>query len=190
MSDRARADFQLLKEERERRMQESSDNSLRLVEESIHVGAAAADELYRQGEALDRTERRLDDIEDDLKTTRHHIRSIKSVFASLFSRSPKDERKSEETLPEEGRSERLDTSAVREKADLMWEASSSDCQDPVDRDLVGVSRGLDQLKAVAVAMGDELDRHKPRIERITEKATRVDDQIRDQDRQIRKILKN
>ena len=177
---------ELMKEERERRIRESSENCLSLVEDSIHIGAAAADELYRQGEVLDRTEQRLDDIDDDLKTTQHHIRGIRSIFASLFSRKPKIESKIEETPPKE-EARRLDTSSVRQRAEeLKWESSS--CDDPIDRTMMGVSRGLDELKSLAVSLGNELDRQNPHIERVTERTMMVKDRVGDQDKQIKKIL--
>jgi hypothetical protein len=178
-----------MKEERDRRIRESSENCLSLVEDSIHMGAATADELYRQGEVLDRTEKRLDDIDDDLKMTQHHIRGIRSIFASWFSRKPKIESRNEERpLREEPR--KLDTDSVRQRAEeLKWESSSFDENDPVDRTMMGVSRGLDELKSLAVSLGNELDRQNPQIDRLAERTGMVKGRVADQDKQIKKILK-
>ncbi|XP_062512643.1 synaptosomal-associated protein 29-like [Corticium candelabrum] len=190
MAGRSRAEMQLLKEERERRMQESSERCLGLVENCLHVGTATATELYTQGETLNRTEQKLDDIEEDLKTTSHHLRGIRSVFASLFSRSPKTEKENDRMVSKEVPVERLDTDLMRQKAnDLAWDASSSGCEDAVDRNLVGVQRGLEHAKVLALELGNELDRQNSQVERIAEKTDKVNDQIIGQDIQIKKILR-
>ncbi|KAL4593385.1 synaptosomal-associated protein 29 [Arapaima gigas] len=41
-------------------------------------------ELVRQGEALKRTEKMVDDMEEDLKTSQRHINSIKSVWGGIL----------------------------------------------------------------------------------------------------------
>lgn len=62
---------------------ESTNRSLAAVYESEHIGADAAQELLRQGESLRRTERMVDKMEQDLKTSQRHINSIKSVFGGI-----------------------------------------------------------------------------------------------------------
>uniref|UniRef100_A0A8D0C9V4 Synaptosomal-associated protein 29 n=1 Tax=Salvator merianae TaxID=96440 RepID=A0A8D0C9V4_SALMN len=62
---------------------DSTNRSLGLIYESEHVGVAMSEELTRQGEALKRTERMVDKMEQDLKTSQRHINSIKSVFGGL-----------------------------------------------------------------------------------------------------------
>ncbi|XP_044296660.1 synaptosomal-associated protein 29 isoform X2 [Varanus komodoensis] len=62
---------------------DSTNHSLSLIYESEHVGVATAEELVRQGEALKRTERMVDKMEQDLKTSQRHINSIKSVFGGF-----------------------------------------------------------------------------------------------------------
>lgn len=62
---------------------DSSDRCVALIYESEQVGVEAADELVRQGEALKRTERMVDSMEQDLKTSQRHINNIKSVFGGF-----------------------------------------------------------------------------------------------------------
>lgn len=62
---------------------DSSYRSLGLVYESEKVGAETAEELIRQGEALKRTERMVDNMEQDMRTSQKHINTIKSVWGGM-----------------------------------------------------------------------------------------------------------
>ncbi|KAJ1093783.1 hypothetical protein NDU88_006875 [Pleurodeles waltl] len=62
---------------------DSSDRCVSLVYESEQVGVETAEELVRQGEALKRTERMVDSMEHELKTSQRHINNIKSVFGGF-----------------------------------------------------------------------------------------------------------
>ncbi|XP_029475646.1 synaptosomal-associated protein 29 [Rhinatrema bivittatum] len=62
---------------------DSSNRSLSLIYESEKIGVDSSEELIRQGEALRRTERMVDKMEQDLKTSQRHINSIKSVFGGF-----------------------------------------------------------------------------------------------------------
>lgn len=62
---------------------DSSHRSLGLIYESEKMGTETAEELMRQGEAIKRTERMVDNMEQDLKTSQRHINSIKSVWGGL-----------------------------------------------------------------------------------------------------------
>lgn len=62
---------------------DSSHRSLGLLYEAEKVGTETAEELMRQGEALKRTERMVDNMEQDLRTSQRHINSIKSVWGGL-----------------------------------------------------------------------------------------------------------
>lgn len=75
-----------LKQEVMRRAQstvDSSNRSLALLHESEQVGVETAEELVRQGEALKRTEKMVDNMEQDMKTSQRHINSIKSMFSGF-----------------------------------------------------------------------------------------------------------
>nr|XP_046243943.1 synaptosomal-associated protein 29 [Scatophagus argus] len=62
---------------------DSSYRSLGLIAESEKMGVETAEELMRQGEALKRTDKMLDNMDQDLKTSQRHITSIKSVWGGL-----------------------------------------------------------------------------------------------------------
>ncbi|GFG37036.1 hypothetical protein Cfor_05432 [Coptotermes formosanus] len=67
----------------EERTIQSSERSLSLLRDSEQIGVATAEELFRQREQLERTEKRLDDINNTLRFSQKHIQGIKSVFGSL-----------------------------------------------------------------------------------------------------------
>ncbi|XP_063082116.1 synaptosomal-associated protein 29 isoform X2 [Cavia porcellus] len=61
----------------------STSRSLSLMYESEKVGVASCEELVRQRGVLERTEKMVDKMDQDLKTSQRHINSIKSVFGGL-----------------------------------------------------------------------------------------------------------
>ncbi|GAA6226428.1 synaptosomal-associated protein 29 [Lates japonicus] len=62
---------------------DSSYRSLGLIYESEKMGVDTAEELVRQGEVLKRTDKMLDNMDQDLKTSQRHITSIRSVWGGL-----------------------------------------------------------------------------------------------------------
>ncbi|XP_070760631.1 synaptosomal-associated protein 29 [Enoplosus armatus] len=62
---------------------DSSHRSLGLIFESEKMGVETAEELMRQGEVLKRTDKMLDNMDQDLKTSQKHINGIKSVWGGL-----------------------------------------------------------------------------------------------------------
>ncbi|XP_057687427.1 synaptosomal-associated protein 29 [Corythoichthys intestinalis] len=64
---------------------DSSYRSVGLIYESEKMGVETAEELMRQGDVLKRTDKMLDNMDEDLKTSQKHINSIKSVWGGLVS---------------------------------------------------------------------------------------------------------
>lgn len=62
---------------------DSSYRSLGLIYESEKMGVETAEELMRQGEVLKRTDKMLDNMDQDLKTSQRHINTIKSVWGGM-----------------------------------------------------------------------------------------------------------
>lgn len=82
---------------------DSTNHSLSLIYESEHIGVATAEELTRQGEVLKRTERMVDKMDQDLKTSQRHINSIKSVFGGFvnyFKAKPQEVKFEQNGAPE------------------------------------------------------------------------------------------
>ncbi|XP_028680050.1 synaptosomal-associated protein 29 [Erpetoichthys calabaricus] len=81
-------------EERQRRLHQevmhtaqsaldSSNRSVSLIYDSEKTGAETAEELMRQGEALKRTEKMLDNMDQSLNVSQRHMNNIKSVFGGI-----------------------------------------------------------------------------------------------------------
>ncbi|KAK7934423.1 hypothetical protein WMY93_005319 [Mugilogobius chulae] len=88
---------------------DSSYRSLGLIYESEKMGIETAEELMRQGEVMKRTDKMLDNMDQDLKTSQKHINSIKSVWGGLvnyFKGKPETKLPPEEPKPYQA-SERL-----------------------------------------------------------------------------------
>ncbi|XP_075889391.1 synaptosomal-associated protein 29 [Nelusetta ayraudi] len=62
---------------------DSSYRSLGLIYESEKMGVETAEELMRQGEALKRADKMLDNMDQNLNTSQRHINGIKSVWGGL-----------------------------------------------------------------------------------------------------------
>ncbi|XP_075688405.1 synaptosomal-associated protein 29 [Rhinoderma darwinii] len=121
---------------------DSSNRSVSLIYDSEKVGVETAEELMRQGEAMKRTERMVDKMEQDMKTSQRHINSIKSIFSgftSYFKAKPA------ETPPQNGA---YDYTASNKLQDAM--SKSKEQEDKYEathpnllkRDTVDTSRGL------------------------------------------------
>lgn len=67
----------------EQRTLDSSSRSIGLLRDSEQIGIATAEELVRQREQLENTNKRLDEINTNLTYSQKHINGIKSVFYGL-----------------------------------------------------------------------------------------------------------
>ena len=75
--------FQERKREIEERSINSTQKSLSILRDSEQIGIATAEELMRQREKLEKTDKQLDEINATLRFSQKHINGIKSVFSSL-----------------------------------------------------------------------------------------------------------
>ncbi|CAK1590369.1 unnamed protein product [Parnassius mnemosyne] len=73
----------LRQKEIEQRTLDSSIRSVGLLRDSEQIGIATAEELVRQREQLQNTNRRLDEINTNLNYSQKHLNGIKSVFYGL-----------------------------------------------------------------------------------------------------------
>lgn len=75
--------FQERKRAIEERTINSTEKSLSILRDSEQIGIATAEELMRQREKLEKTDKQLDEINATLRFSQKHINGIKSVFSSL-----------------------------------------------------------------------------------------------------------
>ena len=180
-----------------RRMEESSASSLRTLHDTMRLGQDTAVELDRQSEALDRTERRLDEIQLDIDQSKRHMRNIKSPFggvANYFARRKKLSDITDPKLPKEaaqaqaqaqkrGSSKGPDTLPPPSMAGLKGTGNRV-----VDDNLDEMGRMLHQLKGQGELIGEQLDESSAQIERLKYKVDHTDVKIKGLNKDIRRQL--
>ena len=173
-----------------RRMEEASANSLRTLNECLHMGADTTEELDRQAEGLDRTERRLDEMHLDLDQSKKHMRQIKSPFggiANYFARKKKvDEVTDPKALKGAAKSQtRHSSKGSKSAAQPSMAQMPSTGNKTVDRNCDEMSKALHQLRGMGELIGEQLEDSNAQIDRIQYKMERTDVKIKGLNKDIR-----
>lgn len=186
-------DLQLRKQMAIRRMEESSANSLRTLNETYRMGVDTTVELDNQSEALDRVERRLDEIHVDLDKGKRNLRLIKSPFGGIANYFSKRKNVKDVTDPKDhkppmhsSKSSTTTKNSAKNSSDLQQYQSTG--SDVVDGNLDEMSRQLDRLMGVGELIGTQLDDSEVQIDRIKYKMERDRGGIEELNRDIRKQL--
>lgn len=167
-----------------RSMETSSRNCARVLYETMDMADETSRELYRQSEALDRTEAHLDTMDVDLEHSRRNMREVKSVWGSIvnkftkptFSKEPKS--KSVPSPPPQQRSS-SDRSGKRGPSHTQAQAQSkSTGNEIVDRNLDEIERGLRMLEGQSLMIGHQLDESNVQIDRIDKKMRGTDNHLK------------
>lgn len=212
-----RKELLLKKKEIEQRTIMSTEKSLSYLRNSEEVGAATAEELFRQREQLERTEKRLDDINTTLRFSQRHIQGIKSVFGGLKNlirgktgSLPPSSKDIPATQPTSSASDNLFEVVDRNNAQKrMVENSSihpglrvkglydtdentvleSKAQDVIDRNLDQMLSSIHRLKGLSYTLGDEIESQNDLIEKVIDKTEKADSSIKKQNKDMNKLLK-
>lgn len=181
-----------------RKMEESSANSLRVLNETMRMGIDTTEELDRQAEALDRTEQRLDEMSMDLDQGQRNLRKIKSPFGgfrNMFSRRPNAQ---EITDPKgfkptqggakknSGKSAKDPGNQKKSKQEQLPPQSVGNAT--VDRNLDEMEKALGQLKGIGLVMGEQIDDSNEQLERLKYKLERNDIKVNKLNKDIKKEL--
>ena len=162
-----------------RRMEESSARSLRVLNETMRIGIDTTEELERQAESLDKTERRLDEMHVDLDKGERNLRKIKSPFGGIsnyFSRKktvkdvtdPKDYKE-----PPSSKSRSASAQAQSRPQRKQQQAPpESTGNDVVDGNLDEMEKALYQLQGVGEMIGWQLDDSDRQLDRVAHKLDR------------------
>lgn len=212
---------QLLQKKREieERTVQSSQRSLNLLRNSEEVGVATAEELLRQREQLERTEKRLDEINTTLRFSQKHIQGIKSVFGSLknylsgktgeppnpnrqgssisgdSNGSSKSSSRLSETLTQASSSSYSDHPGLRTRGLTESPGSdniinkSSSAQEVIDQNLDEMVTSIVRLKGLAHGLGEEIETQNDLVENIIVKAEKADITLQRQNKDIKRLLK-
>lgn len=176
-----------------RRMEETSGQSLRTLNECLHMGADTAEELEVQAESLDRTEKRLDEMHVNLDQSKRHMRHIKSPFGGIANYFARKKKLDDTTDPKmqkgstRGSSQSSSASGGPVAPPSMNGLKSTGNQ-VVDRNCDEMSKALHQLRGVGELIGQQLDDSSDQIERVNYKMERTDVKIKGVNRDIRRQL--
>lgn len=193
----------------ENRTLQSTERSIGLLRDSEQVGIATAEELSRQREQLERTDKRLDEINQTLRFSQKHINGIKSVFSSLKnyisgrndSASPSISSNSsiqqsnnsifQEKIPEYDRYENHPTTRIRnsDMNEQIVASGSKGFTARLDANLQEMHSSISKLKGLATDLSFEIDTQNDLIETITDKTELADITIGKQTKEMDRLLK-
>ncbi|XP_072744880.1 synaptosomal-associated protein 29 [Anoplolepis gracilipes] len=204
------------KKEIEERTIQSSERSVSLLRDSEQIGVATAEELIRQREQLQRTEKRLDDINSTLRFSQKHIQGIKSVFGSLknyLSGKSLDAPIPSTKLSESSSSGSITSPALSNTLEQVQSNISNsysstkikesyndnnyeDVRPPSDKvtkvleqNLNEMSGSLARLKHLAIGLSEEIDSQNDLIDNITDKTENADIMLQQQNKDMLHLLK-
>lgn len=200
----------------EQRTIDSSSRSLGLLRDSEQIGIATAEELARQREALQNTNKRLDEINTNLNYSQKHINGIKSVFYGLknYISGKSDPAPSKSQASPSTRSAGPSNNRLDETLDNMTRRDESDnfnshpstrlrdfdqqvvapvtdsqrVNDMLDANLDEMVQAITRLKGLGAALGEEIDSQNELIDTIQDKVEGADIKIGKQNKQMNKIL--
>ncbi|XP_075218522.1 synaptosomal-associated protein 29kDa [Lycorma delicatula] len=212
--------YQLLEKKREIEeiTVESTKRSLSLLRNSEEVGIATAEELLKQREQLERTDKRLDEINTTLRFSHKHIQGIKSVFGSLknylsgkVDSSAVPSQYTKNSTPEVNAhtrplSQTITSSStscssvqdhpafqirgIGDRDDpLHGRASKSNPQQAIDQNLDEMMGSLSRLKGLAHELGEEIESQNDLLDNILPKVEKSDITIQRQNKDIKRLLK-
>lgn len=178
-----------------RRMEDSSRRCVGLMYETLDMATDTSEELESQAESLERTERRLDEMDVNLEVSRRNMREVKSVFGSFVNSVTKPKFRGEK-LPSSSKfsffgsskesSSRSSDSRQKQAAAKKKESTGNTI---VDRNLDQLEAGLKQLEGQAYLIGHQLDDSNDQVERISWKMQTNNDKLvrvsRDVGRELR-----
>lgn len=162
-----------------RRMEESSASSLRALNETMRMGIETTEELERQAESVDRTERRLDEMHVELDKGERNMRRIKSPFGGIgnyFARKKTVEEvidpKGLKPQAKRGASSTTKTKPTTKKQQQQLEAARGTGNAVVDQNLDEMEKALYQLRGIGEVMNTQLDDSEQQLDRVKYKMDR------------------
>lgn len=206
------------KELLEQRMVDSSYRSVGMINESQQIANETAEDLKVQREKLERTNRNLDSMQDDLNQSDRNITSLKSLWGTMSnwfkkpvpprttpqsagSDSPEQNGKDitgdvkgmdneiQENLKKMDGIGNTPQSARGGTTGMQSRGQGSSIDTIVDNNLDQMLAGLSVLKQQGLALGSEIESQNVIIDDIYGKVDKTDTRITTQEAKIKKILK-
>ena len=195
----SQAELQQRMESAHQRMEDSSRRCVELMYETMAMATDTSEELEVQAEALERTERRLDEMDVALESSRRNMREVKSIFGGFVNSVTKPKFRGEKppskgfftkALKQSGKKETksFDSDDDRRQTQATAVKKPSTGNAAVDRNLDQLEAGLKQLEGQAHLIGHQLDESNDQIERISWKMHKNDDKLLKVTRDARREL--
>ena len=185
---------------------QSTVRSKALLFETEQAGIATAENLMMQREQLERTQARLDDTENYLKTSKRYIKCMKSITSSVIN-SFRKKSKDPTISPSTKKKDKSNSSNNPTRLGRIVKETSDFSSNPTypavgERDLakepLSVSEQIDEnieemipcvwrLKELALGLSGEIDSQDRLIERMLISADKSDWQVRKQTKDMKKI---
>jgi len=173
----------------------SQQRAMRVLAETEQIGADTAVELSRQGEVLTRAEQKVDNINENLNTAEHHIKTIKSWWGGFTNKFKKQPPQLQRGGTEQVEQTPENTSESAHKA-VSNQINQSQISSPnttsqpkpasgqmhqydlyegqIDSNLDQMSAGLGRLKNMGLNLNSELEVQDKQIGRLNKKMEKVD----------------
>ena len=178
-------------------MEDSSRRCVELVTETMAMAADTTEELESQAEALERTERRLDEMDVALESSKRNMREVRSVFGGFVNsitkpkfRGEKPPHSSKSFFSPFKQSNPKETESRGSSSQKQATASKpkSTGNAIVDRNLDQLDAGLRQLEGQARLMSHQLDESNDQIDRISWKMQKNEEKLGSVTRSAKKEL--
>ena len=191
--DSARLQEQCL--QKQQHIEDSTTESLRLVQETLNVGAATAAELEGQGRQIDNIHDNLTDINQSVKKSEHHVRGIKSIFGALWNKAkgpPKEEVKIPKVTEQPVAAKASSSSASRDvqSGPLFTQEKHRLDTDRTHDNLQQIGVGVQGLREMALNMGDELERQNRKLGDVNKAADKANFGVNHLTKDINKFIAN
>jgi len=172
-----------------------------LAEQSREAGIDTMNELDRQGEALDRAEKGLDTINQDMNQAEENLDNLEKCCGvclcpwnrknrtNNYDKHNKGKGKQKSDRAAYSSSENVTTQQPGGGQAAMIRVTNDDAEDEMEDNINAVGDITAQLKHMALDMGGELDRQNDQIDRMNNKAQANKDRIQNADNQAKNILK-
>lgn len=210
--------LRMQKQEIEQRTLESSKRSLGLLHDTEQVGMATAEELAKQREQLENTNKQLDLINTTLRSSQKHINGLKSVFGGLknyltgqrnaaaaaastggttgfANESPDPSSTAHRSLTRDTSYDGHPVARLRSDGNQMYDqetvpyASGNAFNVQLDQNLDLMAGSLSRLKGLAIDLNQDIESQNDLIDNIANKVEDVDVKITRQNRDVKKMLK-
>ena len=164
----------------EQEIRKSTTRSVQLLSKALQVGIKTNEELERQAESLERTETKLDEVKQNLRSSSRMLNVIESPIRALFSGSsrmkPYDVAKAKH--PKKTASKEPSDRKLRSGSSSLHTTSSNSSSSTgdvvVDQNLDEMSKIVQQLGGQAELISQQLDDSNQQIKRVKGKTVKND----------------